>query len=347
MTVLWADPFQTYGLDETKLTDGLYAAVNSDVALIADPDPNASADSKCLRFNDTGEVRWAIPTGANATIGQSVRLWMDDLPSSDSNGFTFDFRNNANAELCKLRVLPNGQLRLMRGATTIADSTLPVITAGAWNHIETKIVFNDTTGTSEVRVNRNAVAGLTLTGQDTMNTSASGTCAIIAFTTGNGAIAYMKDFVCWDTNGSLNNNFLGTKSLYVLQVTADVSFNWDASTGATGYNLIDELTPDDADYIYADDAPPAASTFSIEDLPADIVSVAALLPVVRWRNSDGGDGNLQVGLTVAGDTDLGTDRPGTTAFTYTWDVSEVSPDTAVAYTPAEVNATDLLLDRTL
>lgn len=346
MSVLWADPFQTYGLDETKLTDGLYAAY-SGVSLLADPDPNADADSKCVQFSNIASMRFAIPTGANATIGCSVRLWMDGLPSAETAGFTIVFRTNVNTDLCSLRVLPSGQLRLLRGSTTIATSTIPVVSTGAWNHIEVKIAFDDSAGTSEVRVNGVAAAGLTLTGQDTMNTSASGTCAIIAFVTTTGAIAYMKDFVVWDTNGSQNNDFIGTKHLYVLQVNGDTALNWTPSTGSTGYDLIDELTPDDADYISADDTPPAASEFALEDLPADIVSVSALIPVVRVRKTDGGDGNVQVGLNSNGDSDLGSDRPITTAFTYYWDVSEISPDTATAYTPVEVNAVTMTIDRTV
>lgn len=347
MTVLWADPFKTYGTDETKLTDGLYVGYSGELTLIDDPDPNADSDSMALRFNDATELRWAVPTGPNDELGMFVRLWMDDLPPNDTSGFCIEFRTNTNAELCKARVLPNGQLRFYRGSTVLGTSTLPILVAGSWNHIECKIVFNDTTGESEFRVNRIEVVGLSLTNQDTMNTSAAGTAAIIALSTGNGALAYIKDFTPWDTNGSLNNDFLGTKALYVLQLDGDASFNWTGTSGVTGYDLINELTPNDANYIYADDSPPAASTFTFENLPPEVVSIAALLTVVRYRNSDGGDGNVQSGIITNGDTDLGADRPGTTAFTYGWDVSEVSADTGVAYTPTEVNNSQFSLDRTL
>lgn len=75
--------------------------------------------------------------------------------------------------------------------------------------------------------------------------------------------------------------------------------------------------------------------------------MSALIPVVRVRKTDGGDGNVQVGLNSNGDSDLGSDRPITTAFTYYWDVSEISPDTATAYTPVEVNAVTMTIDRTV
>ena len=125
------------------------------------------------------------------------------------------------------------------------------------------------------------------------------------------------------------------------------SFNWTASTGSTGFNLIDEAGPDDADYVQAANPPPAASTFTLSDLPADVTSVRGLISLVRAKKTDGGDGNLQVSLQSNSVDDLGADRPITTADTYWWDVSELSPDTGVAWTPAEVDAAKIKIDRTL
>ena len=109
--------------------------------------------------------------------------------------------------------------------------------------------------------------------------------------------------------------------------------------------MIDEQDPNDADFISAGDPPPSPAVFTVSNLPPDIVGVKALIPVVRARKIDGGDGNIQVGLTGTA-TDLGADRPITTAFTYFWDVSELSPDTAAAWTPVEVDAVKLQIDRT-
>jgi hypothetical protein len=158
---------------------------------------------------------------------------------------------------------------------------------------------------------------------------------------------YVKDFVAWDTAGSQNNDFLGSVQVYTLQLDGDVSFNWDTSSGTVGYELIDELTPDDAGYISAGDPPPAASEFGFENLPVDITSVKGLLTVARMRKTDGGDGQVQMGLLSGVDADLGTDRPITTAFTYYWDVSELNPTTLAAWTPTEVDDAVVTIDRTV
>jgi hypothetical protein len=103
---------------------------------------------------------------------------------------------------------------------------------------------------------------------------------------------------------------------------------------------------DDSSYIEAGDPPPAASIVELDDLPADVVSVRALMSLVRAQKSDAGDATLQVGIKSASNDDLGTDRVISTAFTYYWDLSEVDPDTAAAWTPSAVDAAQLQMDRT-
>jgi hypothetical protein len=115
-----------------------------------------------------------------------------------------------------------------------------------------------------------------------------------------------------------------------------------------------EYGPTDASFISADDSPPAASEFELEDLPPDITSIRYIVPAVRAAKVDGGDGNLQLALSSNGvDYDDGPDTPITTAFTY-WGnatapfVSELDPDTGAAWTPGAYNAGGRLrIDRTL
>jgi hypothetical protein len=112
--------------------------------------------------------------------------------------------------------------------------------------------------------------------------------------------------------------------------------------------LLNESPPNDTGYIYAGDPPPAASILNVEELPAEIVGVRGIISVGRSAKSDSGDGNLQMSLSPNGtDWDDGADNPVSTAFTYYYDVSEVSPDTTAAWTPVEVNALEFKLNRTV
>lgn len=366
MALLWADNFQTYGTTRANMLDGIYAEITEGgvtaVSLVTDPDPSASG--RVLRIREVvdttnpyegGSLRFVFPGAALGTVGVAARFWLSVLPTG--SGVTpqpFVLIDTNGTRQLTLQILPDGRLRLFRGTilgTTLATSTLPVITAQAWNHIEFKATIDNAAGATEVRVNGVEVDGLTLTSVDTRDGLATVSSVAFQYALYSGTDAsrymYVKDFVAWDTTGSQNNDFLGSVQVYTLTLDADVSFNWTPSTGTTGYNLIDETTPSDADYISAGDPPPSASEFSFTNLPVDITSVKGLLTVARMRKTDGGDGQVQMGLVSGVDTDLGTDRPITTAFTYYWDVSELSPATAAAWTPTEVDDATVTINRTL
>lgn len=105
--------------------------------------------------------------------------------------------------------------------------------------------------------------------------------------------------------------------------------------------------PQDLSYLSADSTPPAPMQFQLQDLPPDVTSVRAILPVVRARKIDGGDGNVQASLISNGDFANGANRPITTAFTYYFDVNELSPDTGNPWTPVEFDAATSQISRTV
>jgi hypothetical protein len=357
MALIWADDFKSFGDDEGAMSDGVYGEVDS-ITLVADPDPLASGN--VVRHLNLGNgMRFVYPSSVT-TAGYAGRFWFETLPTSVLPAI-IQFRNASNAAQVTIEVTTTGAIQARRGFSstgTILGTSNPVITANAWNHIEVKVLVSDTVGTVHVQVN--GIEVLALTGQDTLNSGSAeisqifhGSTRIDSAVTGSasnsatGLTIYRKDAVYWDTSGTQNNDFMGTVSVLRLVVDADSSFNWTPSTGTTGYDLLDEAGPDDADYISADSTPPAASVFTFGNLPVDVTSVRGLISLVRAKKTDGGDGNLQVSLTSNAADDLGSDRPITTADTYYWDVSELSPDTGVAWTPSEVDDATVKIDRTL
>lgn len=358
MSLLWADfpSGQTglYGTTEARMLDGLYADQDGAFELIEDPDPNVTGNVCHYETGTTGSrLRKVLPAAVSA-LGIGERVWFPTLPPSvNQRGFIAKFKDNNNVTHVSFYVDTTGTISAYRGnysgGTLLGTSTSPVIVAGAWQNVEMKVLFSNTVGTIEVRVEGVVVAGLNLTGLDTVN-SALTTCAQIEFgfdDTANFAQWYQKDLVVWDTAGSINNDFFGSVSVYALRTDGDVSLNWTPSTGATGWNLLDESPPDDADYISAGDPPPSPAVMSLTDLPEDVTSVRGLIAIARSRKTDGGDGNLQVSMVSNGTPGNGSDRPITTAFTYWFDVFETDPDTSAAWTPVAVDAADIQFDRTL
>lgn len=353
--IQFMDNFAIYGGTNTLLTNGVYAQASTLFATLPDdPDPSATGKVLKLAGTDTQDqpVRKVLTT-ANPTVGVAMRLWMGSLPNTDQmSPSPMQFLDvGANVHVA-VWVRTTGAIFVTRGGfagTVIASTAGPVLLANAWQHIETKVKIHDTTGTVEIRVD--GVPVLTATGLDTAST-ADVTCRQVAFNnkatnTGASVTMYIKDFITWDNLGSANTDFLGTCQVISLTPNGDNSFNWTPSTGTTGFNLIDDVPPnDDTDYISAADPPPAASSFTLTNLPVDVTSVKALQTMVRARKTDGGDGSLQTSMISGASTGNGTDRPITVAFTYWFDVFETDPATSAAWIPAAVDAAKIKINRT-
>lgn len=349
MAILFADDFKGYGTNIALLLNGLYAETGNGTNLNTDPDPNASGpvfQSVVNGVNGT-RVRRVFPSNYT-TAGAAFRLWMAALPSSTAQTPSFLFSDASNTFQFYLTINTTGSMDLRLGSnynTILGSTTGPVITANAWNHIEFKALANATTGTFELRIN--GIPVMVLTG---INTGLQYSQFVI---TSNNAVGstlffYVKDLICWNSSGTSNNNFLGTVSVLSMVPSSDLSFNWAASTGTTGFNLLDNSPPlDGSEYITAVTPPPSPSTFNLSDLPTNVTSVRAMITQVRARKSDGGDGNVQSSLVSGASTANGADRAITTAFTYYEDVFEVDPATSAAWTPAAANAAILKVNRTL
>lgn len=363
MAIIWAD-FPSgqqgiYGTSTANMLLGIWAEVSSSgsggsVTIASDPDPNIASNGKVLTFYGAIPgltlARIVLPAGATSTVGAGYRLWQSQLPNGNGSfgNAIFWFQTAANATICYIKALADGSLGAYNSADALLGQSAPCLTAAAYNHIEMKVLRHASTGTIEVRVNGAVVLNLS---NLALGSNDIGMVQFGSFARTSGVPTptnYYKDFVLWDGTGSEGNDFQGSVAVHDLYPNADISLNWTPSTGSTGWDLIDETTPNDADYIGAPDPAPAAYVASLTDLPEDVTSVRALLPIYRAQKTDGGDCNIQVGVTPNNTNwDDGADRPMTTAYTYWWDVSHLSPATAAPWTPVEVNAAYVRADRTL
>jgi hypothetical protein len=352
MSIQWADDFGRYGIgsaSDDRMRDGL-PYNNWITQCVADPDPLATGE-RCV-FIDNGtnnnplnENRIALPTPYAGTVGVAARNWFYGFNSGSIRQCVAIFAAIDLTPLACCHVEPNGALTIRNGRTgAIIDETVsPVISTNSWNHIET--AYDGTTGAMEVRVN-----GITVL------SGVAATLGTIAFahpmkridTGGGGQTIGVKDLVIWDDTGTQNNDFMGSVICRRFKPNADVTLGgWVPSTGAVGFSLLAKDAPNDTTYLSADDTPPAAMEYGVENLPIDVTSVRGIVAVVRARKIDGGDANLQTALISNAAVDNGADRPITTAFTYYFDISELSPDTAAPWTPVEFDAMTASVDRTV
>lgn len=353
MAAQWADDFGSYGTTKALMLNGLYAEAHG--TLMADPNPSG-----------TGQIVYRLDTGVNATIlrkvlssnqatvGIAARYWFAALPAGAGSTLPnmIQFRDGSNSVLITVCVTSTGAFSVYRGNSStgvLLGTSDPALTSNTWGHVEAKVFHSATVGTVEIRVN-----GLPVLDLENQNTSASPCGQVVLSSQGGGsqsgvpqATIYARDFFVWDATGARNNDFAGSVSVIGLDMTADVSLNWTPSTGIAGYSILDNIPPNDAQYIFAPDPAPSPAVFDFANLPVDVTSVRGLMTLVRARNSDGGDGSLQVGLISGGDTDLGANHPITVAFTYYPDWSESDPDTGNQWIPTAVDLATLQLNRTV
>ena len=343
--LIFADTFNTYGTNTALMLDGLYA-LTFNVGLQPDPAGSGVNVLKATTSALTGYLTRRVFPALRTTAGAGFRIWLDGLPPSTSHIPTFAFLDGSNGQQVAFTVDVIGRIVAHTGGgggAQIGITAGPVVTANAWHHIEIKAVASLTVGSVEVRVN--GVPVLTVAGA---NTGAG----YFQFALENPASAinysyYLKDLVVWDGTGTYNNNFLGSVNVIDLLPDSDVSFNWGASSGTTGYNLINDIPPVDTSYISAAFPVPAASVFGLQNLPADVTSVKGMIPIIRAEKIDGGDGSLQMAMKSGASTGLGSDRPMTVAYTYWQDIFEVDPATALPWTPGAANAAQLQINRTV
>lgn len=366
MTLQWHD-FPSgqpgiYGFDENKMLDGtpwVAVVLGGTGAIVSDPD-SATFPNGIVLLHSSGAdgpedaARLALPS-PNAEVGMEMRFYVSELPSNASGRCIYTMNTTGNVARYNIVLMPNGSLRMYYGrdslgpGTLLADSVSPVIFANSWTHLGFK--SNVVTGEFEVRKNNAPIAALT----DTHGSPPGGTIGIVGFPDRNPGSSswnrfYTKDLVVWTAAGTEINDFQGTVSVRDLYPTADVTQGgWALSSGTLAYQLVDETTPNDADFVQSGLAPTAAIEFSFSDLPIDVTSVRAVTMIMRAFNSAAGDGEIQMTATPDGGTsnDAGLEHFLTSTPTYYWDHSELSPASGVAWTPTEVNNIQVSYNRTL
>jgi hypothetical protein len=336
------------------------AFASSFISLVNDPDPLIGSNGVVLRFNQSGSTgewslvayRFTYPEAVD-TAGMSFRLWLSEYPEADSNAGNpeWGFRNISNGAILTVRVGASGQFLIYNNVGTLIHTSDPaMVLTNAYNHVEMKVVRHASAGTFEIRVNgipKVTLDTLALGSADVVN-------AWLGQQTRNDALGgsinqYHKDVIFWDGTGGYIDDFQGSVAVWDLIPDADIDLQWDPSTGLTGFSLVDEgaTGPNDTDYISADDTFPGPTVLNLSDLPPDVTSVRAVMPIGRMLKSDGGDCTVQISVSPNGVAyDDGEDRPITVAATYWWDKSYVSPDTGVAWTPEEVNDMVYKINRT-
>lgn len=362
----WMDGFEHYGVTESHMLEGVggaaaWSEVHSSWQLsTANPATGDYHMRVTAASNNAQKIR--RPLGQSKQVsGFGYRFAMTALPdveqdAPDTSGGVYmsliEWRDVSNGEQIRINLGTEGSVRALRGSTALGRSD-PCVAAGGYHHIEAKAKIDNSTGYVEVRVNE--VTVLNITGADTQNTANAETSQFRlgmypVVTTTVSTTMDLDDVFAWDDDATDAENtvidFVGDKGCYFLPVDADTAdADWTKSTGTVGYSLIDEIDPNDADYI-ADTTGAARSIFGVANMPANVSEVIALMPVVRARKEESGSVTLRGGVVVGSSESYAPDNSPSTQFAYmTPGPKTIDPDTGVAW--ANDATPQLLIERTV
>jgi len=236
---------------------------------------------------------------------------------------------------------PNTVLGLYNAAgTQLALGTTPYPGLTTWVYAEIKVVVSATVGTVELRLNGAPTAECSATG---VNTGALDITSV-SWQWVNGGAHYLDDIYVTDTTGPApNNGFLGDIRVdYLVPTAAGAKTNFTPSAAAN-WQTVDETTPSDADY-NSSYVPGAVDLFTMADLASNGV-VYAVQTNLRAAKSDAGFRTVKpVFYEAAGSGDTPRFYPGarsgplSNSYQLAPRLYDTSPDTAAAWSAAEINA---------
>lgn len=365
----WCDGFGRYGGVRARMLNGsssqAWAEVSSSHNLST---ANPRTGTHCLSISGAG----ASKRPARRVFGEPLQevlvgfaLYATELPSLEpslTNFFTSGvflptLLDQANRPQLSFVLGTDGAIVVYRGMSqagstgfsgTLLGRTVPVIGAGAYQHVEIySKAGNGTDGAFEIRVDE--VTKLNLTGIDTIANSSVefsqvewGIWANAEYGRIDIADAYVNDTV---VDGSGCHDFIGDCKSGTLMVNGDTAqADFDLSAGELGYTLLNERPPDDGTYISTEDEA-ARSDYELEDGPANLTEILTVRPFVRAWKDDAGTCLIAPSMASDGDVAVVAEQPVATAPSYYDSNVPLDPDTDAPWTPEALNAALEVVER--
>lgn len=231
--------------------------------------------------------------------------------------------------------------RHVTGNTVLGVTRAGVILGGNWHYVEVKGKIHDSAGIITIKVD--GETELELTGVDTKYVS--DTISTVHLAPPSGGSDFADVYIC-DTNGAVNNDFLGDVRVDTLYPTADGHYSeWDPYTGevltpGTHYDRVDDPHDiDETDYVETDVAGEAES-YAFEDLSLLGADVFGVIVNTVAKKTDAGFRALSA-LARIGSTDYWEDAHYISNAYWTHQhILELNPATLAAWNESEINAAE-------
>ena len=295
--------------------------------------PGRFGTSRSIYMN--GAANYVIRSlAATSTISIGVAFRCETMTGLVATGSdVFRFLNGTTLQ-CKMGVKNDGSLVIGRAdfvGNLIAASAVGLVTAASWNYVEVELTRDAAAGVMKVWFN-----GVLVINSTGVNTGASD-IDNFAFTGHPGNNFFYDDF--YITN---NATRLGERRVDYLPPTADTATeDWSLSAGVNSYALLDEIPlNNDTDYVHSATVG-NKDLFDMADLTTTPVAIDGVQTVLVARKDDAATREVRTNLKNGTTTTNGTTRTMSASYAISSDLYLLNPDTAAAWTPAEINSTQL------
>lgn len=332
MALVWMESFDHEGSNANLLLKG-YSQAGGGGSFVTGRFGNGWGNNRGLVLYRT------IPTQTEYVIGFAFKL------SSFVTGRAFlrfyDASGNLQGEL---RAGSSNTIIYARNGTTLATGSTSLITS-TWYYIEWKLLVDNATGYSEVRINGDVE--MTFTGDTQASANANigqfGFDGEYSVFSDSGSVFSLDDIYVLDTTGSApNDDFLGdvrVECLFPNDNGNSSQFLGSDSNSTDNYLLVDDTSPDGDTTYVEDDVVSDKDTYAYTDLEVTtgIVYGVQLVPMVR--KTDTGARKFKPVTRLSATEVDGTEQTLGSTYLYFPEIQEEKPGGG-AWLVADVNSAE-------
>lgn len=277
-----------------------------------------------------GRNAYGVPAALQWVTPSSYSLWIVSYAIRlDSGGGTNEAVVNAGGVIIQIE----GVTKKLFPNISSGSLTSRGLIYGAWIHLAVRIYYHASAGTIDIWFDEANV--LSLSG---LNTGAAPSSVAMSASVGNQFS--VCDLVIQASNTSTDLP-VGDRAVSLLLPTGAGNYAQFALTGAaTNWQAVSEVPPDnDTSYVSSSTAGQRDS-YAMADLPANTLSVAAVVAKLRARKTDAGSRTLNPAFRIAGTDYDGTAQTLGTSYLQQYQVYNTNPATSAAWTPSDVNGAE-------
>jgi|GEM_PF-6930773 len=278
--------------------------------------------------NDADHIRYVLDSTSATWV---MTAFYRKVAAPETNFLSF-WDDAGGTKHVYMRAQADGSIDVYRGDDVLLGSSgSGVLIQNQWQAIEVLVHVDDVAGVVKVRVDSTLV--IDLTAVDTRN---GGTAQIDRFECGRGASWGHQTF--WTASTQATIELPGEVRVRRLAPATDASIAYTRSVGADSSDLIDEVGPNDSDYVESSTVN-AKDKYNLDSFPGTggILGVEA---VMRHLKTDAGARTARILVEVnATDYESADKSPAVTAG-YAFHGWQQNPDDAADWEAADIDGAD-------